>query len=109
LSDCKDGVPTVLSGHLQVDASQPPVKDIGTPKTFANVRSDTDVYNKPQHEGGEVVIVDGQPLFLVANVDQVTLVGECTKKTWCTVRNPKIPLANNTGAVWGGDLEVPEG
>jgi hypothetical protein len=72
-----------------------------------NVVTDTDVFDKPSHEGGKVILdVNGQRLFLDAGVDQVKLVGGCTKQTWCTVTNPRIPRPNNTGAVWGGHLEV---
>jgi hypothetical protein len=70
------------------------------------VESATDVWTKPSHEGGEKVIVNGEPLFLEPG-DVVTLAAPCTRKTWCTVSNPKIP--GGTGAVWGGQLRVPEG
>jgi hypothetical protein len=105
LSDCVDGAGTQLAGGLKIEASTPPVADIGRKKV--DVIADTNVFDKPEDQGGKAIEVDGQVLFLDDETDTAVLMGECTKQTWCIVKNDRIPGDTHTGAVWGGHLDVP--
>jgi hypothetical protein len=67
-----------------------PPKVIGKQKT-ATVTTDTDLYDKPSHEGGKKIGVLRQG-------DVAKVVTPCQPEAWCELREPK-------GWAWGRDLK----
>jgi len=109
LGTCKEGVAPVMTGNLLVEELQPDPKVVD-PSIKRRVESDTNVWTAPSDQGGRQLFNDdGSPLFLAVG-DLVTgLESTCTKQTWCSGSNPKIPLPGNRGWFWGGDIDAPGG
>lgn len=97
-----------------VSNASPPARG-GPVIPSATVERATDVWDKPSHQGGQKILVNGEAFFLVPG-DRVILYADpaapdelCDEDSWCWVSNSKIPNEFGKGAVWGGDLEVQHG
>ncbi len=72
-------------------APAPPAPPKAIGKKTATVTTDTDLYNKPSHEGGKKIGVLRQG-------DVVKLVERCQPEAWCQLREPE-------GWAWGRDFK----